>query len=56
MMYKSYTKTDEYYQFLDENDNKTLYPVSSIILVDDNSGLISIKTVAARKTIGLVKK
>lgn len=35
---------------------EVLMPASSVILVDDESGFISIKTTASRKTIGLLKK
>ena len=52
MQYTSYTKTD--YEFTDSNGNKTLMPATSVILVDDESGLLSIKSVATRKTLGTV--
>ena len=54
MRYVSYTKTDTYYEFVDEKGNKTLMPATSVILVDDESGLLSIKNTATRKTIGTV--
>ena len=54
MQYTSYTSTDSYYEFVDANGNKTLMPATSVILVDDESGLLSIKSVATRKTIGTV--
>ena len=54
MQYTSYTSTDSYYEFTDSNGNKTLMPTTSVILVDDESGLLSIKNTATRKTIGTV--
>lgn len=54
MRYVSYTKTDTYFEFVDEKGNKTLMPATSVILVDDESGLLSIKNTATRKTIGTV--
>lgn len=54
MMYVSYTKTDSYYEFTDVKGNKTLMPSTTVILVDDESGLLSIKNTATRKTIGTV--
>ena len=56
MIFVSYTKNDSYYEFVTSNGCKFLAPVSSIILVDDESGAIAIKTVASRKTIGVVPK
>ena len=54
MTFVDYTKTDTYYEFITEDGNKMLIPVSSVILVDDNSGAIAVKTVASRKTVGLL--
>lgn len=54
MQYTSYTKTDTYYEFVDAKGNKTLMPTTSVILVDDESGLLSIKNTGTRKTIGTV--
>ena len=56
MQYTSYTKTDSYYEFTDSNGNKTLMPATSVILVDDESNLLSIKNTASRKVIGTVPK
>ena len=56
MIFVSYTKTDSYYEFVGENGNKQIYPVGSIILTDDESGMIAIKNTASRQTIGLVVK
>lgn len=56
MRYTSYTSTDSYYEFTDSNGNKTLMPATSVILVDDESNLLSIKNTASRKVIGTVPK
>lgn len=47
---------NEQYIKLRSDDEITLLPTKSTILVDDNSGFISIKNVASRKTIGLIRK
>lgn len=56
MIFVSYTKTSTYYEFVGENGQKLIYPVSSIILTDDESGFIALKNTASRQTIGLLKK
>lgn len=56
MIFVSYTKTDTYYEFVGDNGQKLIYPVSSIILTDDESGFIAVKNTASRQTIGLLKK
>ena len=56
MIFVSYTKTDTYYEFVGENGEKQIYPVSSIILTDDESGFIAVKNTASRQTIGLYRK
>lgn len=56
MIFVSYTKSDTYYEFVGENGQKLIYPVSSIILTDDESGFIAVKNTASRQTIGLLKK
>lgn len=56
MIFESYTKTDTYYEFVGEDGQKLLYPVSSIILTDDESGFIAVKNTASRQTIGLIAK
>ena len=50
------TKTDAYYLFEGDNGLKLIMPHDSVILVDDESGYISIKTTATRQTIGLLVK
>ena len=55
MLYDSYTKTDSYYEFI-AGEVKTIIPVTAVILVEDESGLLSIKLIATRKVIGTVPK
>ena len=47
---------NEQYIKLRSDDEITLLPTNSTILLDDESGFISIKNTASRKTIGLIKK
>ena len=55
MTYQSIEKIDStWYRLIDENNNASFYPQNSLILVNDESGLLSIKTVGSRKTLGLV--
>lgn len=55
MTYQSIEKIDStWYRLIDENNNTSFYPQNSLILVNDESGLLSIKTVGSRKTLGLV--
>lgn len=56
MRFISYTKTDTYYQFNGENGEKYLIPSTDVILVDDESGAISVKNTASRCTIGYLIK
>ena len=56
MIYQSMNKTDEYVELIGGNGEKQIMPTSSVILVDDESGMISVKTTGSRKTIALVKK
>lgn len=54
MIYNSMTKTDNYVE-LSNGDNKLIMPANSTIIVDDESGMQSIKTVGSRKTVALYK-
>jgi hypothetical protein len=47
---------NEQYIKLRSDDEITLLPTKSTILVDDESGYISIKNTGSRKTIGLIQK
>ena len=55
MIYNSINKTDTYVE-LSNGDNKLIMPASSAIIVDDESGMKSIKTTGSRKTVALVKE
>lgn len=55
MIYDSYTKTDDYYEFI-KGEEHLIIPSANIILVDDESGMIAIKATATRQTLGLVRK
>ena len=52
MVFKSYPKTDTYYEFVGENGEKYLIPATDVILVEDESCAISVKNTASRCTIG----
>lgn len=54
MRFISYTKTDTYYEFIGENNEKYIIPATDVVLVDDESNLLSIKLVNSRKVIGTV--
>ena len=54
MKFISYTKTDTYVILIGENGEKYLLPSSTIIVVDDNSGLKTIKLIATRKNLGIL--
>lgn len=56
MKFTSYTKTDTYYEFVGENGEKMIVPSVDVILIDDESGAISVKNTASRKTIGYMIK
>lgn len=55
MIYTAINKNDAYIE-LSEGENKLLLPTSSVIIVNDESGMQSIKTVGSRKTVALVKE
>lgn len=56
MRFVSYTETDAYYEFIGENGEKYLIPSTDVILVDDESGAVSVKNTASRCTIGYLVK
>ena len=47
---------NEQYIKLRSDDEILILPTDKTILVDDNSGFISIKNVGSRKTVGLIRK
>ena len=56
MVATGYTHQDGYYTFNFDDGMKTLVPETAVILVDDGSGLISVKATATRKTIFLARE
>lgn len=50
MIYSSVNKTDTYIE-LSEGENKLILPVNSAIIVDDESGLKTIKSIGSRKNL-----
>ena len=50
------TKTDSYYEFVGENGEKLIMPATDVIIVDDETGMLAIKSIASRQTLGLYKK
>ena len=56
MKFVSYTKTDAYYEFIGEDGEKVIIPATDVVMVDDESNLISVKLIASRKVIGIVPK
>lgn len=55
MIFSNFTKTDTYFQ-VKEGDNTMVFPLNSVILVDDESGFVALKNIASRKTVALIKK
>ena len=55
MIYSSVNKTNTYIE-LTEGENKLILPVNSAIIVDDESGLKTIKTVGSRKNLASYKE
>ena len=56
MKFISFTKTDTYYEFIGENNEKVIVPINAVILVDDESGAIAVKNTASRCVIGYLIK
>lgn len=55
-IYSHYDKTESYYEFYNDDGKTMIVPTSNIVLIDDESGFLSIKNTASRCTIGLVPK
>ena len=49
-------KTETYVELTTEDGQKMIMPTSSFILIDDESGALSVKTTGSRRTIGIVPK
>lgn len=56
MYFTSYTKSDTHYTFNGDNGYKLLMPLDDVILIDDESGAIAVKTTASRTTLGYLHK
>lgn len=56
MQFVNITKTDTYYELEGVNGEKVLMPATDIILVDDESGAITVKNTASRCSIGYMVK
>lgn len=56
MIYTGYTESDNYYELTGENGEVLLVPKANTIVVDDESDVLSIKGIASRQTIALVRK
>ena len=55
MKYNSYTKGEGWYEFI-ADDMKLLVPESDVILIDDESGALTIKNIVSRCSLGVVPK
>lgn len=53
---KNYTDNGAYYTFTFENGGEMYIPKSSVIFVNDESGCVSVKNIASRKTMFLIKQ
>ena len=56
MRFNTYSKTDTYYEFLGDDGYKMIIPTTDVVLIDDESNLLSIKNTSSRKVIGTVPK
>lgn len=56
MRFISYTSTDTYYEFVGENGEHYIVPATNVIMIDDESGAISVKLTGSRNTIGYLLK
>lgn len=45
-----------YYELVADNGDKMLIPSTNIIIVNDGSGMLSIKNTASRCTVALVRE
>ena len=55
MRFISYTKSDTYYEFIGENNEKVLIPSTGVVLVDDGDS-ITVKSTGGRATVGYLLK
>ena len=52
--FNSINNTGTYVELTTENNEKYVIPNDDVIFVNDNSGMVSVKNTASRKTIGLI--
>lgn len=52
--FNSIEKANTYVELTTENNEKYVIPNDDVIFVNDNSGMVSVKNTASRKTIGLI--
>ncbi len=55
MIYSQINGMEGYYELVADNGDKMLIPSTNIIIVNDGSGLLSIKNTASRCTVALVR-
>lgn len=56
MIFTSFSKDDNSYTFNGQNGEKMIVPICDIILVDDESGAITVKNTASRCVLGYFYK
>lgn len=56
MRFNTYSKTDTYYEFLGDDGYKMIIPTTDVVLINDESGVLTIKNTATRCIIGYVPK
>ena len=54
--FNSINKQESYVELTTDNNEKYVIPNDDVIFVDDESGMVSVKTTGSRKTIGLLSK
>ena len=52
--FDSITKTDAYVELTTSDGQKTIMPTSTVIFIDDESGLTTIKNTASRAIVGVI--
>ena len=56
MIYSNLNENENYYELAGDNGEVLLMPRANTIIIDDNSGVLSIKGTASRQTTALVRK
>lgn len=54
--FNSINKQESYVELTTKDGEKHIIPANSIIFVDDESGMVSVKNTGSRKSIGLISK